>query len=332
MNRTLNTIRRENPPRRIIPRGVRPERGQAQLSVTKYENLITEAHRVATLENGSQAWLEERNKGIGGSDVAAILGYSKWESAYSLWCKKTGRIQDSTTSSAMEWGNRLEDVVIDKFADEHPEYELLRNVGSWANNLRPWQKANPDALYMHDGELCLLEIKTAQYEDDWKTGTPGEYTIPNHYFTQVQWYLQALGLKRGTLAVLFHGNLYVELTFSSNQFEQDVNLQDCAHFWELVQNDIKPEWDGSDVTVEAVRKQHPDIDADASVELMELATEYMIADKQVREYQATLNAAKAQILDIMGNAKYGTQGGEVVFVRSARGQGVPYLTVKKGSK
>ena len=334
MKTTLEEIRRENPPgEKNTHWGVRPERGQAQLSVTKYEDLITEAHRVATLENGSQEWLEERTRGIGGSDVAAIVGYSKWESAYSLWCKKTGRIQDSTTSSAMEWGNRLEDVVIDKFADEHPDFKLERNVGSWANNERPWQKANPDALYFDaTGELCLLEIKTAQYEDDWKTSTPGRYAIPNHYFTQVQWYLQALGLKRGTLAVLFHGNLYAEITFTSNQFEQDVNLHDCAHFWELVQNDVKPDWDGADVTVEAVRKQHPDIDADGSVELMELAQTYFIAEQQVKEYQATLNAAKAEILDIMGNAKYGTLGGDVVFVRSARGQGVPYLTVKKGSK
>jgi hypothetical protein len=48
----------------------------------------------------------------------------------------------------MEWGNRLEDVIIDKFADEHPEYVLLRDVGSWAHNERPWQKANPDFLYI----------------------------------------------------------------------------------------------------------------------------------------------------------------------------------------
>lgn len=296
------------------------------------DELITVAHRVATLQNGSEEWLEERNKGIGGSDVAAIVGYSKWESAFSLWCKKTGRIQDSTTSSAMEWGNRLENVIIDKFEDEHPEYTLLRNVGSWAHNDRPWQKANPDALYIDDqGELCLLEVKTAQYEDDWKTLTAGEYDIPAHYRTQVQWYMQTLGLQRGTLVVLFHGNLYKEITFEAHAFEQECNLDDARIFWEYVQNDTKPDWDGSDVTVETVRKLHPDIDADASVELMELAAEYKIADEQVKEYTDTLNRTKAQILDIMGNAKYGTYGGDVVFVRSARGQGTPYLTVKKGA-
>ena len=296
------------------------------------DELITVAHRVATLPNGSQEWLQERNKGIGGSDIAAIVGYSQWESAYSLWCKKTGLIQDSTTSSAMEWGNRLEDVIIDKFEDEHPDFTLIRNVGSWAHNQRPWQKANPDALYIdQDGELCLLEVKTSQYEDSFKTGTPGEYDIPLHYQTQVQWYLQALGLKRGTLVVLFHGNLYKEITFDAQPFMQECNLEDAARFWEHVQEKKRPEWDGSDVTVEAVRKQHPDIDADQSVELMELAAEYKIADEQVKAYSETLNRTKSEILDIMGNAKYGTYGGEVVFVRSARGQGAPYLTVKKGA-
>lgn len=296
------------------------------------DELITVAHRVATLPNGSKEWLEERGKGIGGSDIAAIVGYSKWESAYSLWCKKTGLIQDSTTSSAMEWGNRLEDVIIDKFADEHPDFTLLRNVGSWAHNERPWQKANPDGLYFDaNGELCLLEVKTAQYEDDWKTLTPGEYDVPLHYQTQVQWYLQTLGLSKGTVIVLFHGNLYKEITFEAMPFMQDINLEDAAKFWEHVQEKKRPEWDGSDVTVEAVRKQHPDIDADESVELMELAAEYKIADEQVKAYTDTLNRTKAEILDIMGNAKYGTYGGEVVFVRSARGQGVPYLTVKKGA-
>jgi predicted phage-related endonuclease len=232
----------------------------------------------------------------------------------------------------MEWGNRLEDVIIDKFADEHPEYVLLRDVGSWAHNERPWQKANPDFLYIDEtGELCLGEVKTAQYEDDWKTITRGEYAVPLHYETQVQWYMQTLGIKKGALIVLFHGNLYKEITFEAHRFEQEIYLEDCQRFWEHVQKDTKPDWDGSDITVETVRKQHPEIDADSSVELMELAKEYSIADEQVKQYTDTLNKTKAQILDLMGNAKYGTYGGEIAFVRSARGQGVPYLTVKKGA-
>jgi len=290
------------------------------------------AKLIGSFESGSPEWHAAR-VGVGGSDVGVIFGKSQYKSLYRLWAEKTGRVEDTSSTIQMRLGSALEPALREFFAAENKDWLKVHETGTWQSVQEPWQKANPDALYFDAaGELCLLEIKTSQYEDDYKGSTPGEYVIPNHYFTQVQWYLQALGLKRGTLAVLFHGNLYQEITFEANQFEQDVNLQDCAHFWELVQNDIKPEWDGADVTVEAVRKQHPDIDADESVELMELAQTYFIADQQVKEYQATLNAAKAEILDIMGNAKYGTQGGEVVFVRSARGQGVPYLTVKKGSK
>ena len=36
-------------------------------------------------------FLAGRKKGIGGSDVAAILGFSPYKSPYQLWLDKTGR-------------------------------------------------------------------------------------------------------------------------------------------------------------------------------------------------------------------------------------------------
>ena len=35
-------------------------------------------------------WLEERRKGIGGSDVAAIMGLSPWKTAYQVYQDKRG--------------------------------------------------------------------------------------------------------------------------------------------------------------------------------------------------------------------------------------------------
>ena len=34
-------------------------------------------------------WLKERQKGIGGSDVAAILGMSPWRTPYQVWEEKS---------------------------------------------------------------------------------------------------------------------------------------------------------------------------------------------------------------------------------------------------
>ena len=55
-----------------------------------------------------EQWLEVRKGGIGGSEVAAICGLSKWESAYTLWLRKTGRQEDKDLSAneAVEWGQQ----------------------------------------------------------------------------------------------------------------------------------------------------------------------------------------------------------------------------------
>ncbi len=42
----------------------------------------------STLEMSRQEWLEDRKKGIGGSDVGTILGLNKWKSPYQLWLEK----------------------------------------------------------------------------------------------------------------------------------------------------------------------------------------------------------------------------------------------------
>ena len=41
-----------------------------------------------------EKWLEYRRMGIGGSDVAALLGISKWKSPLELWLEKTGQSED----------------------------------------------------------------------------------------------------------------------------------------------------------------------------------------------------------------------------------------------
>ena len=46
-----------------------------------------------SVESARQEWLQARKLGIGGSDVAAILGLSKYKSPYQLWLDKTSRAE-----------------------------------------------------------------------------------------------------------------------------------------------------------------------------------------------------------------------------------------------
>lgn len=278
--------------------------------------------------NNREEWLEVRRSGIGGSEVAAICGLSKWESAYTLWLRKTGRVEDKDLSGneAVEWGNRLEPVVIDKFADNHPELTLFREVGTYAHKENEWMRSNPDALYqLEDGSWGVLEIKTAQFEDDWVDG------VPKYYYCQVQWYMQILGIGQATVAVLFHGNKYREYHMLANGLEQQTNYENARAFIEAVQVDLPPEFDDLEATYEAVRAQHPEIDASLSVELGELGINYLQQDKVCKQEYAKLQGLKTRIMSELSTAKTGLVYDVPMFTRSAKGvTGLPYLQIKKG--
>ena len=51
------------------------------------------------------AFLEARKAGIGGSDIGAIMGLSKWKSPVDVWLDKTGRVEpDLEMSEAAYFG------------------------------------------------------------------------------------------------------------------------------------------------------------------------------------------------------------------------------------
>jgi putative phage-type endonuclease len=287
---------------------------------------ITAAHLIGNFANQSPEWHELRARGIGGSEVGTICGLNPWESAYTLWAKKTGKIDGTIpTSEAMEWGTRLEAVIIDKFADEHPELTLHRNVGTWASNERDWQIANPDAIYERDGQLGLIEVKTARYEDAWANG------VPAHYAAQVQWYLQTLGLPHAYVVVLFSGSKYREFELHADEFEQSMNLASVIDFKKFLDSGDAPDFSAPMVsTYETVRQEHPDIDGDGEVELGSLGSIYEQAANEVALAEETLNRVRSEILAAMGTAKRGTVSGEWKFTRQARNGGTPYLVTKKG--
>ena len=56
---------------------------------------------------------ENRHLYIGGSDIAKVMGLSRWGTPLSLWAEKTGKIppKDLSNVEAVELGNDLEDFV-----------------------------------------------------------------------------------------------------------------------------------------------------------------------------------------------------------------------------
>lgn len=290
------------------------------------------AFRISRAKSNSQEWHDMRSVGIGGSHVGIICGFSRWDSPMSLWARKTRRVNEPVEENeAMEWGNRLEPVVIDKFADSHPDYTIYRDTGMWKHKEREWQIGNPDAIYQKpDGTYGVLEVKTARYEEDWQGDRYGEYRVPLSYMAQVQWYLQVFGLQEAAIVALISGSKYIEIAITADHFEQQANLARVELFRKHLLDDTQPDFDGANATLETIRKINPDIE-DTEAELGDLGVHYFNAVRESEQATAQLNEMKSRVISAMGRAKRGLVYTEhMVSRQSGRGGNPPFLVNKRG--
>src|SRR3990167_10245335 len=63
-------------------------------------------------------WLEERRKGIGGSDIAAIRGLSPWKTAYQVYEEKRKEVGEGEGNTATDGGRRLEPAIRQWYSDQ----------------------------------------------------------------------------------------------------------------------------------------------------------------------------------------------------------------------
>lgn len=129
----------------------------------------------------------EDKKKIGGSDVAALLGVSRYASAYSVYHRVVHGIEQDD-NEAMKRGRLLEGVVLDWYAGRG-DYEVNRNVS--LTHLPAHERASLDGICRdraNGDAIHVVEAKTADWRSmaDW--GDEGTDAIPHEYLLQCQWY------------------------------------------------------------------------------------------------------------------------------------------------
>jgi putative phage-type endonuclease len=282
-----------------------------------------QAEKLGYFTPGSEPWHAIRAGGIGGSEIAAVMGLSPWTSKFTLWHLKKGTLAapDINDQPHIEWGHRLEDVVARKFAESHPECKL-RLGGTWRNRARPWQIANPDRLLTGGS---LLEVKTANANAAWEWGETGTDTIPVHYRCQVLWYMDTLGLDAAWVAVLIGGSDYREYRIAYDINEAQLMRQAADEFMVTLDLDERPDIDDSDSTYQSVRELNPNIDG-LDKEIPEhLAAKYVTTCEAFEAEKRAKIAVSSELLDAMGSARYAMCNGDKIAMRAAVRGGTPFL-------
>lgn len=144
-----------------------------------------------------EEWLNERKKGIGGSDAATILGKNPYKTTIDLWKEKIGLADadDISDKPYVQYGTNAEEYLRELFKLDFPKYDVKHEEYSILKHPEyPFLFASLDGTLIDEetGELGILEIKTtnilkSKQKEKWKD------KIPDNYYCQVLHYLNVTG-------------------------------------------------------------------------------------------------------------------------------------------
>lgn len=219
----------------------------------------------------NEAWLQERKKGIGGSDIASVFNIEPYGCAAQLFDDKRDvpvDHEDPDRQKFFDRGHELEPATIRNYIEvsgnkvvhgeelaelalskDNPFKDRCDSIITMNNGVKevsfslkgfPHRKANIDGLIvMPDGKHGVLECKTAFREIFYGIKKNG---IPEHYILQGQHYLGVLGLTWGAYNVLWPDGW----TFEQAEFQRDEGLIETVfdavdRTWKQVENGPRPD-------------------------------------------------------------------------------------------
>ena len=198
---------------------------------------LTEAQR-------REAWLADRRTCITGTDVAAILGLSRFSSPIQVYLDKKG-LAETMENEAMRWGKRLERPILEAYAEKEgvavqfaDPYTLHRVPGFHLLG------ASLDAVRLCDN--APVDAKnTRQRSADW--GPDGSDQIPVYYAAQLAVQMMVQDAAFADLAVLFSGQELATFRVWRDLETEAAIRERVALWWERhIVQDIPPDPDGSD--------------------------------------------------------------------------------------
>lgn len=154
---------------------------------------------LGTYVPGSPDWHAARRWRIGGSEIAQVMGWSRFGSRDDLLAAKLTPV-DKPPSRAMLRGTLLEPSVLSWGAARHGYQYADGSNSTYLHGVYDWALYNPDALLVDDS---LIEVKTtADRSSEMGWGRAGTDQIPLYYRAQVAWGMAVMDLPEAHVLVL----------------------------------------------------------------------------------------------------------------------------------
>lgn len=198
-------------------------------------------------------WLRHRKKGLGGSDISAVVGLNPYKDNQTLWKEKRGIIKapDISDKPYVQYGTKAEEHLRELFCLDFPQYKVFYDENnSFKNDKYPWRQASLDGwLVDEEGKKGILEIKTTEIlrssqKEKWNNA------IPQNYYCQVLFYMAVCEadfvILKAQLKTVFEKMPYLQTKhyyIDRKDCEEDIEylMTKGAEFWEKVEKGIMPD-------------------------------------------------------------------------------------------
>lgn len=257
-----------------------------------------------------QAWLTERKKGLGGTDIACIMMACADESekigsfensTFKLWSEKTGLFNTDDHDDSVLMRGR----VMEKYVCEFYELHLGEGCKLWEEGLtwnptRPRIFGTPDRLVEHNGVRFGMDAKTRRYRRGW--GDSGTTDVPLDVEIQMRVYMEVFDAPYWDIATLFSLD-----DFRVYRLERDKELGgsilDAAEEWweKYVESEVPPSVDSTSACTKVLSQLNPRVkdeplrtatvaEKDLYEKILHVKEEIKLNDNKKRELENILRA------------------------------------------
>jgi putative phage-type endonuclease len=233
-----------------------------------------------------QAWHEWRRGGVGGSDIAALIGLSNYASPTSLFYEKAGLLERDEESPRQRMAKRMEAVLAAEFNDATGLF--VAGEQTWCQHSQhPWARCTVDGFvadspYGSPGLDGDLSLGTWEAKTDARFGWPDG--VPPNIRAQCVWQMAVTQLQHCWITVMFGGFRieHYEIHWDDDaQSDFEFMFAAASDFWKHVQTGTPPPVDDHWATTEALTQVYRDPDG------------MLDADDHGRELVATIQRAMA---------------------------------------
>lgn len=285
-----------------------------------------------------EAWLAERKKGLGGTDVACILlsacedeseKVGSFEnSTFKLWSEKTNLFESEDVDDAVLMRGR----VMEKYVCEFYGLHLGEGCKLWEEGLtwhssRPRIFGTPDRLVELNGVKFGMDAKTRRFRRGW--GEAGTTDVPLDVEIQMRTYMEIFDAPYWDIATLFGLD-----DFRVYRLERDKELGsqilDVAESWweKHVEKQIPPDVDNTKLCQKVLGKLHKRVqekplraatvgEKDLHEKIIEVKKQFKEIEKKKRELENRLRAAIGDEPGIGGIATWKQSKNKRVFDKNS---------------